>query len=148
MESAVSSLEPQALLRSYQELVDRATTLLALPVSDPAERQLLEQIQALYRERRQALLAELQTAVRTGQLPPAAAGQLRQNMLEAQVEALLQGHDLLPWEAADEMGGYQAVCRECGLSVYTSHKALYSILPERCPGQTGAIGSQSEEGQG
>jgi hypothetical protein len=58
-------------------------------------------------------------------------------MLEAQVEALLQGHDLLPWEVADEMGGYQAVCRGCGLSVYTSHKALYSILPDHCPRRTG-----------
>jgi hypothetical protein len=141
--SAVSSLEPQALLGIYRELVDRATTLLALPVTDPAERQLLAQIQALYRERLQALSAELTAAGRTGQLPPSAAGQLRQNMLEAQVEALLQGHDLLPWEVADEMGGYQAVCRGCGLSVYTSHKALYSILPDHCPRRTGPGGAGS-----
>jgi hypothetical protein len=72
--SAVSSLEPQALLGIYRELVDRATTLLALPVTDPAERQLLAQIQALYRERLQALYGRADG----GRQPrPAAAGRRR-----------------------------------------------------------------------
>jgi hypothetical protein len=60
----------------------------------------------------------------------------KENVLEAMVEAALQGHELEPFEPVDEPGirKYQAVCSRCGKSVYASRKALYSILEDICPG--------------
>lgn len=61
---------------------------------------------------------------------------LRENILEALVEAAMQGHVLGPFEPLPEPGmpKYQAFCHSCGKSVYVSHKTLYSILEEDCPG--------------
>jgi hypothetical protein len=61
---------------------------------------------------------------------------LRKNVLQAQVEAALSGHDLGPFEPVDEPGvlKYQAFCKLCGRSVYASSVALYSLLEDECPG--------------
>lgn len=60
--------------------------------------------------------------------------QLRENVLEAQVEAALQGHALGPFEPVEDDTGYQAICGQCGRSVYVSDRTLYSLLEDRCPG--------------
>lgn len=67
-----------------------------------------------------------------------AEDRLRRNMLEAMVEASLQGHTLGKWEALDgeDMMRYQAVCGQCGKSVYASSQALYSILADNCSGRS------------
>jgi hypothetical protein len=61
---------------------------------------------------------------------------LRENILQAQVEAALSGHDLGPFEPVEEPGlmKHQAICRSCGRSVYVSTVALYSLLEDECPG--------------
>ena len=50
---------------------------------------------------------------------------LRENLLEAMVEATLQGHELSEWQSVDETGNlrYQAICVRCGGSVYVSSQA-------------------------
>jgi len=65
-----------------------------------------------------------------------AEGSLRENILAAQVEAALRGHDLGPFEPIEEPGvpKYQAFCHSCGKSVYANNVAVYSILEDRCPG--------------
>ena len=66
-----------------------------------------------------------------------AEARVKANMLEAMVEAALNGHDLGPFEPVDEPGmlKYQAVCHKCANSVYVSSVALYSILEDSCPGR-------------
>ena len=61
---------------------------------------------------------------------------LRENILAAQVEAAMQGHELGAFESVDEPGRakYQAFCRRCGKSVYVSDAGVYSILEDECPG--------------
>jgi len=65
-----------------------------------------------------------------------AENRLRENVLRAQVEAALGGHDLSPFEPVEEPGvfKYQAFCDLCGKSVYASGVALYSLLEDECPG--------------
>jgi hypothetical protein len=70
-----------------------------------------------------------------------AQARLKENLLEAAVEAALQGHDLAPWEQVDERGlEWQAVCKQCGRSVWVSSRTLYSLLEERCPGHPASAG--------
>jgi hypothetical protein len=59
---------------------------------------------------------------------------LRENVLEAQVEAAFQGHDLGPFEPVENtITGFQAVCRKCGQSIWVGKNGLmYSLLGERC----------------
>ena len=66
-----------------------------------------------------------------------AEARLKDYILEAQVEAALQGHDLGPFQPVDEPGllKYQAFCFACGKYVCVSSVALYSILEDSCPGQ-------------
>jgi hypothetical protein len=61
---------------------------------------------------------------------------LRAAILEAQVNAALAGHDLGPFEPVDpEIGGYQAACRRCRLTVWVGESGLlYSLLGEKCQG--------------
>jgi hypothetical protein len=64
-----------------------------------------------------------------------AEARLKENLLEAAVEAALQGHDLASWEQVDERGlEWQAVCKQCGRSVWVSSRTMYSLLEEQCPG--------------
>lgn len=62
---------------------------------------------------------------------------LRDNILSAQVEAALQGHEIGPFEPTEDPGltTYQAVCRKCGRPVYASSVNVFSILEEICPGR-------------
>lgn len=62
---------------------------------------------------------------------------LRDNILSAQVEAALQGHELGPFEPTEEPGlvTYRAHCRRCGRPVYASSVNVFSILEENCPGK-------------
>jgi hypothetical protein len=60
----------------------------------------------------------------------------RAAILESQVNAAMQGHDLGPFEPVDpEIGGYQAACRRCAKTVWVGDNGImYSLLAERCPG--------------
>ena len=63
---------------------------------------------------------------------------LNEVITEIQVNALLSGHDLTPFETlpADQKGEYQAACRRCGRTVQVKDTGLcYSLLGhEDCPG--------------
>jgi hypothetical protein len=61
---------------------------------------------------------------------------LRENVLAAQVEATLQGHELGDFNPVDGMPilGYEAVCSKCAMSVWVNDRAVYSSMPEKCPG--------------
>ena len=64
---------------------------------------------------------------------------LKENVLAAQVEAALQGHDLGGFEQVQEEEyklGYEARCKKCGKSVYVNYKVIHSILAPKCPGFT------------
>lgn len=59
---------------------------------------------------------------------------LKDAVLEAQVEAALQGHDLGPFEPVDE--GHQATCRRCGMTSWLGlNGQRKSLLEDSCPGQ-------------
>jgi hypothetical protein len=62
---------------------------------------------------------------------------LRENVLSAQVEAALQGHELGHFEPTDDPGlvTYRSICRRCGRPVYASSSNVFSILEEVCPGE-------------
>jgi hypothetical protein len=46
-------------------------------------------------------------------------------ILEAQVNAALSGHDIGPFEPVDTVtGGYQAVCRKCGQTVWVGDSGV------------------------
>ena len=61
---------------------------------------------------------------------------LRESILEGQVEAALQGHDLGPFQVlASTIGGYEARCRLCQMTTWVGENGLrYSLLEEKCPG--------------
>lgn len=67
----------------------------------------------------------------------AAVVRLKENILAAQVEAAMQGHELGAFDAVDEPGRakYEAFCRRCGKSVYVSDAVVYSILDDECPAE-------------
>jgi hypothetical protein len=142
----------QEELLACQSLVDSVAALLALPDFSEAERQLLRKAAQTAQRRQRAASARLTATVIGETVDPAAQQQLRDNMLEAQVATLMQGHDLQPWEETDD-GGYQSrcnycgqsayvshQCNYCGQSVYVSHKTLYSLLPETCLGRRATQG--------
>ncbi len=57
---------------------------------------------------------------------------LKESILQVQVEAALQGHDLAGFEVVDERG-FQAGCRKCGGTVWVGVSGLiYSLLAESC----------------
>lgn len=64
------------------------------------------------------------------------------SMLEVMVEASIQGHDLRPFEPADEItGGYQSICRQCGQSLWVGENGLmYSLLEGGCSKSVGVGG--------
>jgi hypothetical protein len=63
--------------------------------------------------------------------------EVRAAVLEAQVNAALQGHDLGPFDDVDtRIGGWQAECRRCHMTVWVGESGLmYSLLAETCPGR-------------
>ena len=60
---------------------------------------------------------------------------LKDSILEAQVEAPLQGHNLGSFKAVDTItGGYEAGCKFCGLTSWVGDNGLrYSLLEDKCP---------------
>jgi hypothetical protein len=63
------------------------------------------------------------------------SAELREAVLESQVEAALQGHDIGPFEAVTTAtGGYAAECRFCGGTTWVGASGIrYSLLEENCP---------------
>jgi hypothetical protein len=61
--------------------------------------------------------------------------ELKDAILEAQVEASFQGHDLGPFEPVEVLtGGYEARCRKCNQSAWVGDSELmYSLLDDSCP---------------
>jgi hypothetical protein len=127
----------QEELLACQNLIDSVAAFLALPGFSEAERQILRKAGQLAQHRQRAASTRLTPMASNEAADPAAQKQLSDNMLEVQVAALVQGHDLQSWEETDD-GGYQAQCNHCGRSVYVSHKTLYSVLPETCLGRRAA----------
>ena len=64
-----------------------------------------------------------------------AADNLRENVLSAQVEAALQGHELGEFRPVDGIPilGYEAFCSKCNMSVWVNDKAVHSALQVKCP---------------
>jgi hypothetical protein len=61
---------------------------------------------------------------------------VNENILEIQVEAHLQGHDLASSELDEDEKGYEARCQQCGGTVWVGRQGLiYSLLSECCPGE-------------
>lgn len=114
---------------AYWQLYDGAHALLGLGGTYPTETWLMRLVRVLAERR----LDQLQRALPAEEQEM--ESQLKANMLEAQVEAALQGHELGHWEPVDEeMSGWEARCGKCGGTVYVSGKTLYSVLGERCGG--------------
>lgn len=68
----------------------------------------------------------------------------RENVLQAQVEAALQGHDLTPFEPVNKRG-YQATCRKCVGSVWVNTSGLmYSLLANPCPANESSFSHDEE----
>lgn len=111
---------------AYRSLFIGSLELLELDSAYWTEKLLLRLIHRLSRQRLQEIKAALPGAL-TGE----AEIRLKENMMEAQVEAALAGHQLGQWEGQED-GGYQAVCSRCGGSIYVSHRTLYSILEDSC----------------
>ncbi len=64
--------------------------------------------------------------------PLANEARVKVALLEAAVEAVLGGHDLVPWVPTDD--GWQAACKACGQTTWIGHNGLrYSLLAETCP---------------
>ena len=60
-------------------------------------------------------------------------GHLKENMLEAAVEAAVQGHELGEWEQVDEAGReWEARCAVCGRTTFVSDTVRYSVPGESC----------------
>ena len=64
-----------------------------------------------------------------------ARGQLREAILEAQIEASLWNHDLGPFNRVEAVtGGLQAECRLYGATSWVGDKGIrYSLLEDICP---------------
>ena len=122
-----------AHLRSaYRDLYLGSQTLLDLDSTYWTERLLLRLVNRIAK-RRLEQIGEVAVS-----LPNAEADdQLRDNILEIQVEASLAGHDLSGWEETEDNKGFQAVCRRCGGSIYVSGRAMYSLLGDACGGVEG-----------
>lgn len=59
--------------------------------------------------------------------------ELKEALLEAQVEAALGGHNLGSFEEVEN--GYQAECMLCKMTTWVGKNGLrYSILKDSCPG--------------
>lgn len=113
----------------YARLQEGAETLLSRGTIDPTDMLLLRTVHRLAAWR----LGRIERALPAAEVE--IESQLKANMLQAQVEAALQGHDLGSWEPADDEGlGWQARCSPCGKSVYVNGRRLYSLMAERCPG--------------
>lgn len=58
--------------------------------------------------------------------------ELKAAILDAQIEAVFQGHDIGPFEEVEN--GFMAWCRKCNQTTWVGDNGLrYSLLEERCP---------------
>lgn len=113
----------------YARLQEGTETLLGPGMVQRGDRLILRTLCRLAAWR----LGRIERALPTGEAE--AEARLKAHMLQAQVEAALQGHELGSWEPADEEGlAWQARCGNCGKVVYVSGRRLHSLLAERCPG--------------
>lgn len=56
------------------------------------------------------------------------------SMLEIAVNAVAAEHDLTGFKAVKHAGGYQAICRKCGVTVWVGNNGrYYSLLANKCP---------------
>lgn len=115
---------------AYQYLFLGSLELLELNALFWTEKALLRLVNVLARKR----LTELKDVL-TDSVDHDDNARLRENMMEAQVVAVLGGHQLGSWETAEDADGYQAVCSACGGSVFVSDKTVYSILTDTCTAQ-------------
>ena len=115
---------------AYQYLFLGSLELLELNALFWIEKALLRLVNVLARKR----LTELK-GVLTNTVEEDDSVRLRENMMEAQVVAVLDGHQLVSWETAGNADGYQAVCSAYGGSVFVSDKTVYSILTDTCTAQ-------------
>ena len=111
--------------QAYTHLLRGAEQLLRLGAIFWTERWLLRLVRYLYRRRLEQLSATETQFMHTGHL--------KENMLEAAVEAALQGHELGEWEQVDDTGHeWEARCRVCGRTTFVSETVRYSVLGEIC----------------
>ncbi len=62
---------------------------------------------------------------------------LKENMLEAAVEAALQGHELGEWRQVNWAGRqWEARCEVCGRTTFVSDTVRYSVLGNICDATT------------
>lgn len=114
--------------QAYTMLRRGAERLLQLNALFWTERWLLRLVRYLYRHRLEQL--------GTTEAQFMDIGHLKENMLEAAVEAAVQGHELGEWQQVDEAGReWEAKCRVCGRTTYVSHTVRYSVLGDHCDGQ-------------
>lgn len=59
---------------------------------------------------------------------------IKSNMLEAMVEASLQGHNLGQWEMSGD-DTYMALCDKCAKAVYINSVSIRSLMAAKCPEQ-------------
>ncbi len=113
---------------AYKSLFIVSISLLELGAIHWTERILLRLVHALSKQR----LGQIK-----GAFPDDVTGedekQLKENMLEARIEAALGNHHLGEWGQLEDGQGYQAACANCGGTVFVNHKTIYTILQDRCP---------------
>ena len=111
--------------QAYTLLLRGAERLLQLDALFWTERWLLRLVRYLYRRRLEQLGA---TEARFMD-----KGHLKENMLEAAVEAAVQGHELGEWQQVDEAGReWEARCAVCGRTTFVSDTVRYSVLGDDC----------------
>lgn len=60
--------------------------------------------------------------------------EIREAILQSQINAVLAGHDIGPFEEVEN--GYQSRCRQCGLTTWVGMQGLiYSLLDDICVGE-------------
>ena len=131
-----TTIDPQSLeqrlvqqRQAYTLLLRGAERLLQLNALFWTERWLLRLVRYLYRRRLEQLGATEAQFMDTGHL--------KENMLEAAVEAALQGHELGEWEQVDPTGrAWEARCALCGRTTFVSDTVRYSVLGESCDAAT------------
>lgn len=59
---------------------------------------------------------------------------IKSHIMQAMVEAALEGHDISDWHAVDATNRhFQAICRQCHQPALVSDAAAI-VIPGRCPG--------------
>lgn len=111
--------------QAYTLLLRGAERLLKLDVLFGTERWLLRLVRYLYRHRLEQL------GVIEAQFMD--TDHLKKNMLEAAVEAAVQGHELGEWQQVDETGQrWESRCTVCGRTTFVSDTVRYSVLGDDC----------------